>query len=194
MNKALKKLLIASSVIVLALALITLGIISFVSWVWGGTRFSPEDAMEAVSLGSSERARIEAKGCYFYYTTIADDYEASADSNMADCIQHVTPVTKNSIGMWHAVTRPSRYPIYIEGTEAYVGSLVVEELDGVYHNFFLPSVGGANPPTLPDAFADGYTVITVDGEDIELFKHSYFTTETEVVKFEINGTVFTVGG
>ena len=72
-------------------------------------------------------------------------------------------------------------------------SFGVEELDGVYHNFFIPSVGGTNPPTLPDILADGYSVITVDGEDIELFKHSYFTTETEVVKFEINGTKLVVG-
>lgn len=193
MNKALKTVLITLLVIVLVLALIGFSIIAFVSWVWGGNRFSPEDAMEAVSLGSSQRERIEVEGCYFYYTTLADDYETSADSNMADCIQHVTPVTKNNIGMWHAVTRPSSYPVYIEGTENYVGSFVVEELDGVYHNFFIPSVGGTNPPTLPDILADGYSVITVDGEDIELFNHSYFTTETEVVKFEINGTKLVVG-
>ena len=191
--KALKTVSIALLVIVLLLALIGFSIIAFVSWVWGGIRFSPEDAMEAVSLGSSERERIEVEGCYFYYTTIGDDYEISEDSNMADCIQYVTPVIKNNIGMWNAVTRPSSHPVYIEGTETYVGSFIAEKLDGAYHNFFIPSVGGTNSPTLPDTLADGYSVITVDGEDIELFKHSYFTTETEVVKFEINGTKLVVG-
>ena len=111
---------------------------------------------------------------------------------MADCIQRVTPVTKNNIGMWHAVTRPNGYPVYVEGTDTYVGHLIVEEIDGVYHNFFIPSLGGTNPPTLPDFLADGYSVITVNGESIELYKHSYFTTEFAVEEFEINGTKLVV--
>ena len=194
MNKTIKIILLVAVVAIASLLIASLLLVGFVSWVWGGNRFSPEAAMEAVGLGSSQQERIEVAGGYFYYTTVADDYEISADSNMTDCISHVTPVIKNNVGMWRAVAQPQTYPVYIEGTETYVGQLVVETIDGVHHNFFIPSLGGTNPPTFPDVLADGYSVIAVEGQDLELFKHSYFTTETEVIGFEINDTAFIVDG
>lgn len=58
MNNVLKTSLIILLVIVLLVALIGFGITVFVSWVWVGIRFSPDEAMEAVGIGHSQRDRI----------------------------------------------------------------------------------------------------------------------------------------
>ena len=190
MNKALRIILLILLAIVFTLGSIGFCITAFVSWVWGGIRFSPEAAMEAVSLGSSEWERIESEDCYFYYRTFEDRYETSED--MSDWICDVTPVRKNGIGMWYASPDPGGYEVCMEGTETKVGYFIPIEVDGVYHNFFLPSTGGTNPPTLPALLSDGYTNAVVDGREHELFKHSYFVTESAVEKFEINGRMLII--
>lgn len=187
MKRAIKTVLKVSLILVLLLVLIGVGISAFVSYVWGGNRLSPEEAMEAVGIGSSRRERIEAEGCCFYYETFADCYESCGDSDMSDCIRYVTPVVKTGFGMWHAITKPRKSLVYIDGTESEVGFFISHEVSGVYHNFFIPSDGGTNPPTFPDVLGEGCSSVTVNGEGTELFRHSYFVTETAVAQFEING-------
>ena len=61
MKKLIMTILLA---IIISLLILSISACGFVSWVWGGNRFSPEAAMEAVSLGSSQRERIETVNCY----------------------------------------------------------------------------------------------------------------------------------
>ncbi len=200
MNKTSKTvlktvLITALSVIIVAvllLALIGFGITAFVGWVWGGMRFSPEAAIEAVGLHSSEKPRIEAGDCYFYYDTFEgyDRFQASEDKS--DWIAYVTPVMKNEFGLWYARPKPHTNTVYIDGTEEDVGYIIPVEADGVYHNFFIPNLYGTDTLTLHDCLSDGYSCVVVEGQEIELFKHSYFVTENAVESFEINGTKFTV--
>lgn len=193
MKKALIIIAVTLTALILTVAVVGFSIIALVAWVWGGNRFSPEDAMEAVSLGSSQWEKIETEDCHFYYRTIADCYEVSAESNMADRIYYVTPVTKTKIGMWRATPDPRSLPVYSEGTKTAVARLVSVESDGSYHNFLIPVIDGTEPPSLPDALAKSCFEIIIDGREVELFRQSYFTTDTEVYKFEINGRTLVVG-
>lgn len=186
---ALTVLLVVS---VTALAVFS-AICAFVSWVWGGMRFSPEAAMEAVSIDSSQMEYIQADGCRFYYQTLSDVDTESDLGEMEDCIGNVRPVLKSKLGMWYAVTRPESLPIRAEGDETVIGKLVQTELDGEYHNFIIPFLAGYDRYTEENAFASGYTDITLDGESTELFKHSYFITECEVDDFYIADQRFTIG-
>ena len=179
MNKTLKGVLIILLITVLALFVIGFGIILCVSWVFGGVRFTPDAAVEAASLTSSERPCIKADGVCFYYET-AEGRE--------DWICDVMIAEQNNIGLWHPVTDPrNNYPIYIEDTGEWAGTLMYVKKNGVYHNFYIPPVSGYDESTVPDFVKEGYTHITVGGEMIEPFKHSYFTTEYAVEEIEING-------
>ena len=190
----MKKTVIIIISIVLALAVlilsVTVGMIGFVSWVFGGVRFSPEAAMEAVGIGASEAERIEGDGVYFYYHTIAEMY--SDLDNMTDWIYSVTPVRQNGIGMWYASPDPRSYSVYLEGESEWIGSFVFVEIDGTFHNFFLPAVLNTEPSSLSEALSEDYTSVTVRGQTIDVFKHSYFVTEDEVAFFDINGTTFVI--
>ncbi len=187
MNKTIKIILTVLLSIVLTVNLVGCGITGFVSWVWGGVRFTPEEAMEAVGIGASKQERIEAEDCYFYYETIADNYESAGES--ADWIYTVTPVKKQN-GMWSASTNPRSHVVYTNGEG--VGTIISYEINGKYHNFIIPFVTGGETATLPNGFPIIYDKVAVNGIEINLFKHSYFVTDIEVKEFEISGTEFTV--
>lgn len=181
--------------IVLSIALIGVLISAFVMWVWGGFRFSPEAAMEAVSLGSSQRQHIKAENCYFYYETFDECYYEA--ENYSDWICDVTLVRKDAvgaIGMWYAEPNPRGYTVYEKETNESAGFLLSVEEGGKYHNFFIPSVISSDPLAFPDFLSEGYNAITVGGAKTELFCHSYFVTETKLGEFEINDTVLIVSG
>ncbi len=192
MKKTLKIILIILLVVALGISMVGCGIIGFVSWVWGGVRFSPDAAMEAIGIGHSQQERVEGEDCYFYYSTFADRYYEGED--MDDWICAVTPVERSGWFMWNATPDPRGEFVYIEGTQQQMGLLVCVEADGKFYNFFLISDGNTNPPSFPDPLADGYTHVTVNGEQLEMFKHSYFVTDAEVEAFEINGTRLVVDG
>lgn len=192
MKKALKIILIVLLILALSLGMVGCGIIGFVSWVWGGVRFSPDAAMEAVGIGYAQQPRIEGEDCYFYYSTFADDYYEGEE--MDDWICRVTPVRKSGWFMWHATPDPRGELVYTEEEQQAVGRLIAVEVSGKFYNFFLITDGGTNPPSFPAALADGYTHVSVNGERIEVFKHSYFVTDAPVEVFEINGTRMVVGG
>ena len=65
----MKKLFVAFLILILVFALLGAGIMTFISYVWGGYRLTPEAAVEAVSLTASEKAYIDADGFRFYYDT-----------------------------------------------------------------------------------------------------------------------------
>ncbi len=180
MNKASKTVLIILLVIILVIAIIGFGIIAFVSWFFGGVRFTPQDAIEAASLTASEREYIKTDDLYFYYDTA---------ENMDEWICDVMIAEQNGIGLWHAVTNPPNdAPVYVEDTGEWAGTLMFMERNGTYHYFYIPPISGYDETTIPNFVKEGYSVITIDGNDIELFKHSYFATGAIVEEFEINGT------
>lgn len=185
-------LCLASVMILLSLAgAFGLGITGFVSWVWGGVRFSPEAAMEALSLSSSDGERIEGEDCYFYYRTFGEVYGVTGE--MSDAICYFTPVLKNSVGMWYAVADlPEKYSsrVYEKESGEEVGVLTFVEVEGRYHNFFVPNYTRdtlGEDIIFPEIFSDAYTRITVDGKEKELFGHSYFMSGAKIDSFEING-------
>ena len=190
MKKALKIILIVLLILTLSLGMVGCGIVGFVSWVWGGVRFSPDAAMEAIGIGHSQRERIEGEDCYFYYSTFADRYYEG--DHLGDWICDVTPVEKNGL-LWNATPEPRGEFVYSDGEQETVGYFYCFEVDGRYHNFLIPDVGGTNPPSFHAALADGYTHVCVNGEQIEVFKHSYFVTDAPVEALEINGTRMVVG-
>ncbi len=152
---------------------------------------SPDAAMEGVGIGHSAQPRIEADGVYFYYWTVAENL--SDPGEYGDWIYNVIPVERTGVGLWHPITRPDSYPLYAAGTEEMVGALYVYELDGTNHNFFIPYFEGNDPDpvTLPAALPADYNTVTVDGQELELTHHAYFTTETEVHELTVGDVTLT---
>ncbi len=187
MNKAVKIFLVLLFALTLAVALIGCG----VSWVWGGARFFPKDAMEAVSIGAGKQEHIVADSCYFYYRTVADEYGAVGELDGWIC--QVTPVKQNGIGMWSADPDSRGRLVYTEDVAESIAALVVVESNGKYHNFLIPFFVYGEAPSLPEGFPSVCNKICVNDAEYELFKHSYFVTEAEVTEFEIDGKSFTVG-
>ncbi len=153
---------------------------------------SPESAMEAIGIGNSKQERIEVDGCYFYYQTVADNFENSGD--IGEWLYMVTPVRKSDFGMWYASSDPHSYIVKAVETDNSVGSIVSVELNGEYHNFFIPNFENNDPVTLPEELPSNYETVTFEGKEIELFKHTYFVTGQEVKAFEISGIKFAVDG
>ena len=119
MRKALKIIFIILLVIILLFALIGFSISFLVSWVWGGIRFTPDAAIEAVGLKLSEREYIINDDIYFYYDTA---------EHMDDWIDDVIIVKQNGMGMWYAVTNPpNNSSVYVEDTGEWVGKLMYIE-------------------------------------------------------------------
>ncbi len=162
-----------------------------ISWIWGGTRYTPEDAMEAVGVGHSKQERIEADGCYFYYQTVSEFFENPGQ--IGQWLYTVTPVRKNEAGMWYASPDPRSYIVKTEDGTA-VGSIIPLEVNGNYHNFFIPEYVGNESVSLPDALPGNYESVVVDGNGIELYKHCYFVTKQEVRAFEIGDVKLLVSG
>ena len=202
MSEALQVLVAIAKVLwkILATVVLVFGTIALcgillIAWVWG-TRFSPEAALEAVSGSYGVHEPIEGETCCFYYLTVDDVYDVeNEDWDMCDAILRVMPVQKSSSFTWYATPDPDSRSVYayVEGAKIYVGRFQSYESRGVYHNFFIPDV---YPPdfdaqphvfAMPDVLGDGYTVVTVNGEDMELFRHSYFTTDSPVEAFIVNG-------
>ncbi len=198
MNKKLKIILIiVAAVVVIAIvaavvtvALVGIGIAGFVSWVWGGIRFTPDDAMEAVGIGASEQPRIATDNTYYYYETISDIY---GEHPFGDWIIYITPVEQNDIGMWYAITNPRSEFVYIEGDTEAVADFFSFEEDGKYHNFLIPHFTWGDSPALPDAFPKDYNKLSIGDVELDMFRHSYFVTVIEVEEFEIDGVKFTIG-
>lgn len=182
MKKAMKTALKTLAVIVFIIVLTGFSIAAFVSWVWGGVRFTPEAAVEAISLGYSNNQYFEADDYRFYYRTLADD----------DWICDVTPVSRNAIGMYTATADPRSYPIIVEETGEYAGELITFESENCYYNFYIPPTNGYDPEAIPDFVKAEYDGVIVNGEEIELYKRSYFITETDIDEFEINEIVLSV--
>ncbi len=153
---------------------------------------SPEAAMEGIGIGHSNQERIEADGCYFYYQTVADNYENAGE--IGDWLYTVTPVRKGDIGMWYASPDPRSYIVKAEENDKSVGSIASVKLNGKYHNFFIPFFENNDPVTLPDELPNNYETITFNSNELTLFKHSYFVTDEAVKEFEIGGLKFIVSG
>ncbi len=166
-------------------------LLSFLFAFSGCMYTSPEAAMEGIGIGHSQRERIEADGCYFYYTTVS--YHVENAGELGDWICEVTPVQKNEIGMWHATVDPRSYVVHAEGGSETVAYLVTEEVNGIYHNFLIPEFQWEEEVSLPDGIPSDYAFVHVHGKDVEIFKHSYFVTYAEVKEFTLSGIKFTVG-
>ncbi len=186
MNKGLK------TVILILFVTVTVSSLSgcAVSWVFGGTRFSPEEAMEAVGIGASKQEYIEIEDCRFYYQTTADCFESCGE--LADWIYGVTPVKKKN-RMWSANPNPRSYPAYTDGAEESIVAVIPVEVNGKYHNFLIPDYIGGDTVSLPEAFPRTCTEITVNESKLALFRHSYFVTDEPVSEFEIDGIRFKIG-
>ncbi len=191
MKKAVRHILKFLAGVILLFALLGCLLVAFVSWVWGGVRFSPEAAMEAVGQGAGRQEFIQADGYRFYYTTVADLCGSTAGSD--DRICEVTPVAQNGIGMWYAIPKPPSRPVYAEGVDAAVGHLISVTVDGAYHYFFLLYFEGNGDTELPENLPKTYDRLLVEGEELPLQKHCYFFTDVKVEAFEIDGVRFTVG-
>lgn len=183
MNKTLKTVLTVLIVAILSLALIGFSIVALIAWVFGGARFTPDAAIEAASLGASERPCIKTDGLYFYYETELG----------GEWISDIMIARQNGVGMWNPVTAPrDNYPVYVKSTGEWAGMLIFIEKDGVYHNFYIPPVSGYDEETVPDFVKEGYSTVTVNGSELEPFKHSYFTTESEITELTINGVILSI--
>ena len=164
----MKKLFVAFLILVLVFALLGAGIMTFISYVWGGYRLTPEAAVEAVSLTASEKEYIDADGFRFYY-----DIEDGREGYISD----VYIVKRGELGTWYAVTDPSdSYAVANKDTGAYVGRLVTVARDGTYHNFYLPPFD-RDEGELPDFVNTDYSSVKVGGEEYEMLLHSYFVTD-----------------
>ena len=171
---------LVSSILLVATA--GAAMIAFVGWVWGGMRFSPQAAMECVSLGSSELPYFEDDGWRFYYET---DYSNS------DWICEVRPVEKQGL-LWHAITRPSMSRVSVADSGADAGSIYMQECGNEIHVFYIPPISGYPEGYAPDFIADGYDKVTVNGEEIAVFKHSYFTVDEPLDSFVIDGNLLLI--
>ncbi|MBR2970867.1 MAG: hypothetical protein IKC48_03625 [Clostridia bacterium] len=182
---SLKVIIIGVLLTIASIAIIGFAIIFLINWAFVGIRFTPE---AAIGQSASNMEYIKVKDCYFYYETIDDYYSLTTGSHMGDGIYSVTPVTKTWIIMWYVPSDVYAYPVVIDGTETVIGGFYSFEVSGTYHNFFVPKISRDKPLSLPEPLAQGYSAVTVNGEQVELFKHSYFTTEAKVEEFDINGT------
>ncbi len=153
---------------------------------------SPDAAMEAVGIGSSQRARFGVDGCYFYYQTVADNFDNPGQ--IGDWLYVVTPVRKGDLGLWYASPDPRSYVVKSAAEGKAVGTLVPVQVNGDYHNFFIPFFEGNDPVALPQGLPRSYDRVTVGGQEIELFQHAYFVTQEAVETFEIGGMAFVVDG
>ena len=167
---------------ILLVAAASVAIVAFVGWVWIGMRFSPEAAIECVGLGASELPYFDADGWRFYYETDYDD---------SDWICEVRPVEKQGI-FWYAVTRPRMSEVSVADSGAYAGGIYMQECGDEIHVFYIPPISGYPEGYAPDFIADGYDSITVNGEEIEVFKHSYFVVDEPFDSFVINGNLLIV--
>ncbi len=198
MHKTAKKLLIVLISVVLVIALVGFVLVAFINWVFIGTRFTPEAAIEAVSMPMSQQEYIEAKGIRVYYRTIGDSYDQAGEM-YADWPCELYPVIRNHVGMWYAVTRGlGGGPVYPYGSGESVGYLFCEEIDGTYHYFFRPDFrrenlsDGTGPMILPEGLPDDYDTVTVNGTTYRLETHTYFMTNFEVDEFELGGSKYVV--
>jgi hypothetical protein len=177
--------LIVLLVLCMALLLVGACIVAFVSWVWGGIRFTPDMAIEAVSLNASERESIALDGICFYYRCAegAEDY-----------ISDVMMVERNGIGMWYAVTNPvDDYPLYDKQTGERIGCIVCAENGGKWHSFLIFDCLSQYYKDTPDFLSRGFDSILADGESVDVFKHSYFVTDTAPSELTIGETTLVVG-
>ncbi len=178
--------LIVLLVISMALLLVGACIVAFVSWVWGGVRFTPDMAIEAVSLNAGERESITVDGLCFYYECAegADDY-----------IRDVMIVEQNGIGMWYAVTNPvDDYPLYDKQTGERVGVIVYVEREGTWYSFLIFDCLNQYDIATPSFISSGFSSILADGKIVDVFKHSYFLTDFEPTEICIGETTLVVGG
>ena len=187
MTKTNKSLIIALICVVLVgsvllTASVGVAITASIGWVWGGMRFTPEAAMECVSLGSSGLPYLEADGWRFYYET---------DYNDSDWICEVRPVEKQGL-FWHAVTRPSARRVTVADSEADAGRIYMQECGNEVHVFYIPPINGYPEDYAPEFIADGYDSVTVDGEEISVFKHSYFVVNKIFDSFIIDGNLLVI--
>ena len=109
-----------------------------VAWVWGGIRFTPDDAIEAVGLGLSRNEKIQTKDYTFYIDAFQTD---------DDWIEYVYPVEQTDIGMYHAITRLGKYSsaVYIGEDLIRVGRLITMEGENCFYHFCLCCLPSAQP-------------------------------------------------
>ena len=184
MKKVLKKLI---AFVFLLSMLYSFSACGFgVAWVWGGIRFTPDDAIEAVSLNKSKNEKIQTDDYTFYIETFLDK---------DDWIENVYPVAKTDLGMYHAITRLGQYTqgVYIGADLKQVGRLITLEGENAFYHFFIPEIEDYDPLVLPLEVPTDYNSVVIDGETIEIYKHSYFITKNLFKNFSINCIAFQVG-
>lgn len=185
MKTVLKVFLIVALVVILVIAMIGASITFLVAWTFGGYRFSPDEAAYVANASFRDTAySFEVDGYYFYYKT---------DEGREDWIRDVVFVVKNEIGMYRPVYDDDhcRY-LYMKETADWAGDFAVLEGENCYYNFYLaPPEGYLASEGRYDFVKDWDGSITVDGQKIQLDKHSYFVTETKITEFEVNGVTLT---
>ena len=184
MKKVLNKLIVFSILLSMLFSFSSCGF--GVAWVWGGIRFTPDDAIEAVSLGKSQNEKIQTDDYTFYIETFLDK---------DDWLENVYPVTKTDLGMYHAITRLGQYTqgVYIGADLKLVGRLITLEGENAFYHFFIPEVEDYDPLVLPPELPTDYNSIVIEGKEIEVYKHSYFVTKNLFKTFSIDSIKFQVG-
>ena len=153
-------------IVLLLAAFICLAALFAMRWVWQGARFTPESAMEAVAMGAGQRAKSKVGDYMFYYATGERD----------DWIYRVTPVVQNELKMYYAIPNPESATVLVAETGTFAGSLLTFEVNGSYHHFYIPPQYGFAAEEQPSFMKEGYDKVYINGNPVDIFKHSYFIT------------------
>jgi len=182
---------------VLGYAMVAAGfcIFALIMFTFGGMRLTPQAAAEWRYYDAARWQKIEFGEYIVYYTT-----NNTIDEYSDKWIDDILPVERNGI-FYEAVYTENRSddpqqnffrPVWNADTGELVGELCWFEVDGFYHYFFIPPVTLRDWTQIPEFVRLGYDKVTVNGHEIDIFKHSYFITDVPVEDFEISGISLTI--
>lgn len=131
--------------------------------------------------------KIEFGNYIVFYRT-----DNTIDSYSDKWISEIAPVSHNILYTQTITDGRNAEVVRIADTGERAGFLYTYEADGQYHNFFMPEVTLSDWTQIPEFVRLGYDKVIVSGQEIGIFKHSYFITDAPVEDFEISGVPLTI--
>ena len=177
-NAKLRKWLLTTSCIFLAVCILSCGSIAFMSV--NGFGFTPE---AAVGEYWAKEEFIETDSYRFYYDCIVSEDGAPM------IIESVRVVKKTFLGYWH-IEDTAEYKREVYNADGERVGKIYSFADGHFcHNFFITDLRGHEGAGL---LATVISEIEIKEERIVTFLGSYFVTSGEISGFSSHGVVYTL--
>jgi hypothetical protein len=177
MKKTRKNVLIILSVIFVLL-------VAFAAIEMAGFRFFSDNALSVYIKDKDEKNVIKAPGWSFYYSLA----ELTDENNVktGEIIQYVLPVKKYGI-LYKFSPEYDNDLVYFDEDGAIAGFISSFDGKGCKHNFLNIRSAYNYPSNWYEL-----TEITVDGKKYDLYKASYFVTDSDFSKIKLGDYEYTV--